>query len=218
MPVLHAASFKVFESELCFGRKLLSVVSAGRYNIWSLFGIDRRCSCFRYPSLTGVVAPCCGATLLHLRSRGHEPVNSSDQANRAVTPHGEPLADASTPSRSQTMMSLTITTICMSLAVATLAEKAEVFVRDGGWYPDTSDLTVSAHSVTACSFNCVAQKEWRCGGFRYFTDRSCLLYKETILGTMTGGGAPSAEGNTGSDQPVIYRRRQPAPASACPGL
>ena len=32
-----------------------------------------------------------------------------------------------------------------------LAGKAEIFVREGGLYPDTPNVTVSAHSEIACS-------------------------------------------------------------------
>ena len=46
---------------------------------------------------------------------------------------------------------------------------------------------------------------------------ACLLYEDANLDTMSG--TPSAEGDTGSDQPAIYRRpERSAPASACPGL
>ena len=151
--------------------------------------------------------------MLNLRSRVHEQVNSSDQASRAVTPHGEPLADASTPSRSQTMLPLTISTICMSLVAGALAGKAEVFVREVGSPSNAPDVTVSAPSRITCSLRCTALGKGQCQGFRFLTNGTCLLYKNASLDTT---GTPSPEGDTGSDRPAIYRR--PAPPSDSPGL
>ena len=126
---------------------------------------------------------------------------------RAVTPHTDSLADASTPSRSRTMLPLTISTICMSLVAGALAAKADIFVREGVSYPDTSNVTVSAHSQIACSLRCTALGRCGCQGFSYLTNGTCLLYQDVGLKKT-----PSAEGDLTSAQPTIYRR-----PSACPG-
>ena len=79
--------------------------------------------------------------------------------------------------------------------------------------PKTSAATSRRHPTTR---SCPAPPSPH-HTFRYLSDRSCLLYEDANLDTMTG--TPSAEGDTGSDQPAIYRRpERPAPASACPGL
>ena len=137
----------------------------------------------------------------------------SDRASRAVTPHTDSLADASTPSRSQTMLPLTIPTICMSLVAGALAGKAEIFVREGGSYPDAPNVTVSAHSQIACSLRCTALGECGCQGFSYLTNGTCLLYQDVGLKktkTQSTGSKPTP------DRPAFFRR--PASPSECPGL
>ena len=114
------------------------------------------------------------------------------------------------------MLPLTIPTICMSLVAGALAGKAEVFVREGGSYPDTPDLTVSAYSETICSINCVAEEKWRCGVFRYLANGTCLLYQETKESAYPRATeTPPQEGDTAPDRSAIYRR---PPLSGCPGL
>ena len=137
----------------------------------------------------------------------------SDRASRAVTPHSDSLADASTPSRSQTMLPLTIPTICMSLVAGALAGKAEIFVREEGLYLDSPNVTVSAHSEIACSLRCTALGECGCQGFSYLTNGTCLLYQD--VGLKEAEVLPP-EGNITTDKPALFRR--PASPSECPGL
>ena len=139
----------------------------------------------------------------------------SDRASRAVTPHPDSLADASTPSRSQTMLPLTVSTICMSLVAGTLAGKAEVFVRDEGPRSDAPNVTVSAPSRIACSLRCMALDQSRCQGFSYLTNGTCLLYQEVGLNTAV---VPTVKSGTAPDKPATYRRLTPPQLSTCPGL
>ena len=158
-------------------------------------------------------------------SRVHAQASPSDRASRAVTPPSDLLADASTPSRSQTMLPLTIPAICMSLVAGILADESHIFVRNGGSPSSTPNATVSAHSQVACSINCVAQKEWRCGGFTYLTNGSCLLHQDT--GSTTSETAPPPYSMTAPDEeddnqenqethPAALFRRRPVDKSGTP--
>ena len=146
------------------------------------------------------------------RSRGLG--SSSGRASRAFTPHSDSLADASTPSRSQTMLPLTISTICMSLVAGALAGKADKFVREGGSYPDAPNVTVSAHSEIACSLRCTALGECGCQGFSYLINGTCLLYQDVEL---KDAEVLPPEGKPTPDKPAFFRRPS-APPSDCSGL
>ena len=116
----------------------------------------------------------------------------------------------------QTMLNLTTPTICMSLVVVALAVTSELYRREVGSYPDTPDKTVPAPSRIVCSMKCTSQQEWRCGGFQYLANGTCLLYQEgTETTCLSTPETPPTEENTASAQSALYRR---PPQPACPGL
>ena len=145
-------------------------------------------------------------------------MSSSNRSNRAATPHPDALADVSTPSRSRTMLILTIPTVFMSLAACVLAGEAEIFVHDetDSYNPDIPVATISVHSRIGCSLQCSYLGWCSCKEVRYFANGTCLMYREP---GRVETDTPPPEVTTSSepeDGPVVYRRSPPP--STCPGL
>ena len=129
------------------------------------------------------------------------------ETKNALSHVNNPMYDQKSYVRHSLLLSETILLLAfltLTLTSSSLAGEADVFYLDSIAYPDTPNATVLTHSQLGCSIQCLAEENWRCGGFKYFPNGTCQLFGDRVISICT---TPESSGI----YPTVFARTN------CPG-